>query len=193
MLSRAALPTAVTSFVGRRQEVAGVRRMLQRSRLVTVTGIAGVGKTRVAVRAAQLMRRAFTDGVTYVELSGATTAEAVEEAIAQALGVGAPAESAAHVADRRMLLVLDTCEHVAEACSRLAQALLPAAPGLHILVTSRQALRAPGEHIVIVRPLAVPGPETESAAVAHVESVALFLDRVAAVDPAFELRHARKR
>ncbi|MFD9946136.1 ATP-binding protein [Nonomuraea sp. NPDC059023] len=188
MLSRAALPTAVTSFVGRRQEVAGVRRMLQRSRLVTVTGIAGVGKTRVAVRAAQLMRRAFTDGVTYVELSGATTAEAVDEAIAQALGVSAPAESAAHVADRRMLLVLDTCEHVAEACSRLAQALLPAAPGLHILVTSRQALRAPGEHIVIVRPLAVPGPETEPAAVAHVESVALFLDRVAAVDPAFELR-----
>lgn len=182
-----ALPTAVTSFVGRRQEVADVRRMLQRSRLVTVTGIAGVGKTRVAIRAAQVMRRAFTDGVAFVELSSVTDPGTVEQVIAHALGLPAAADLPGHLADRRTLLVLDTCEHLAEACSRLAQTLLPAAPGLHILVTSRQALRAPGEHIVIVRPLAVPGSESGPAEVAHVESVALFLDRVAAVDPAFQL------
>ncbi|MER6945712.1 LuxR C-terminal-related transcriptional regulator [Nonomuraea sp. NPDC000554] len=178
---RATLPTATTSFVGRRHEVADVRRMLQRSRLVTVTGIAGVGKTRVAARAAQLMRRAFTDGVHFVELAGHNDPE---QAVAQALEV--TGDLAGHLAERRLLLVLDTCEHLTEECSALVQALLPAAPGLHVLVTSRHALRAPGEHSVIVRPLAVPGAEP-SADLAHVESVALFLDRVTAVDASFEL------
>ncbi|MEU0568828.1 LuxR C-terminal-related transcriptional regulator [Nonomuraea sp. NPDC005983] len=178
---RATLPTATTSFVGRRQEIADVRRMLQRSRLVTITGIAGVGKTRVAVRAAQLMRRAFTDGVHFVELAGHNDPE---QAVAQALEV--TGDLAGHLAERRLLLVLDTCEHLTEECSALVQALLPAAPGLHVLVTSRHALRAPGEHSVIVRPLAVPGAEP-SADLAHVESVALFLDRVTAVEASFEL------
>jgi non-specific serine/threonine protein kinase len=182
---RATPPTALTSFVGRRQEVADVRRMLQRSRLVTITGIAGVGKTRVAIRAAQLMRRAFTDGISFVELAGHADPESLEQVIAQTLGV--PGDLAAHLAERRLLLVLDNCEHLAEACSRLVQRLLRAAPGLHVLVTSRQALRAPGEHAVIVRPLAVPGAGSPPADLAHVESVSLFVDRVVAVDPAFEL------
>ncbi|WP_219471767.1 ATP-binding protein [Nonomuraea rhizosphaerae] len=186
MAWRATLPTATTSFVGRRQEVADVRRMLQRSRLVTITGIAGVGKTRVAIRAAQLMRRAFTDGIWFVELSGHTDPDSLEQVIAHALDV--TGDLAAHLAQRRLLLVLDTCEHLADACSALVQYLLRAAPGLHVLATSRQALRAPGEHALIVRPLQVPG--TEGGAdqdVAHVESVALFLDRVAGVDPEFEI------
>ncbi|MEV0344366.1 LuxR C-terminal-related transcriptional regulator [Nonomuraea sp. NPDC050680] len=178
-----------TSFVGRRQEVADVRRMLQRSRLVTVTGIAGVGKTRVAVRAAQLMRRAFTDGGRFVELAGHTDPESLEEVIAQTLDV--TGDLTAQLSRRRLLLVLDTCEHLTDACSTLVQSLLRAAPGLHVLATSRQALRVPGGHAVIVRPLAVPGGESAPADVARVESVSLLLDRVAAVnpgsDPGFEL------
>ncbi|MFG1960980.1 ATP-binding protein [Nonomuraea sp. NPDC049028] len=170
-----------TSFVGRRQEVADVRRMLQRSRLVTVTGIAGVGKTRVAVRAAQFMRRAFTDGSRFVELAGHTDPESLEEVIAQSLDV--TGDLTAQLSRRRLLLVLDTCEHLTAACSALVQSLLRAVPGLHVLATSRQALRVPGGHAVIVRPLAVPGGESAPADVARVESVSLLLDRVAAVDP----------
>lgn len=196
MSGGAALPTALTNFVGRRKEVADVRRVLQRSRLVTITGIAGVGKTRVALRAAQLMRRAFGDGVAFVELSGHSDPAALEQVIGHALEVaGGPSplgvdDLVKHLADRRLLLVLDTCEHLAEACSRLVQELLPAAPGLHILITSRHALRAPGEHTVIVAPMAVPEPGLPVADLAHTESVALFLDRVAAVDPAFDLTAA---
>jgi non-specific serine/threonine protein kinase len=174
-----------TSFVGRRQEVADVRRMLQRSRLVSVTGIAGVGKTRVAIRAAQLMRRAFTDGIEFVELSGHTDPGSLEQVIAQTLDV--TGDLTAHLSRRRQLLVLDGCEHLADACSGLVRSLLRAAPGLHVLATSRQALRVPGGQAVIVRPLAVPGGESAPADVARVESVSLLLDRIAAVDPGFEL------
>ncbi|MBT2228798.1 LuxR C-terminal-related transcriptional regulator [Nonomuraea sp. NEAU-A123] len=174
-----------TSFVGRRQEVADVRRMLQRSRLVSVTGIAGVGKTRVAIRAAQLMRRAFTDGIEFVELSGHTDPESLEQIIAQTLDV--TGDLTAHLSRRRRLLVLDGCEHLADACSGLVRSLLRAAPGLHVLATSRQALRVPGGQAVIVRPLAVPGGESAPADVARVESVSLLLDRIAAVDPGFEI------
>ncbi|MEU4224559.1 LuxR C-terminal-related transcriptional regulator [Nonomuraea sp. NPDC026600] len=174
-----------TSFVGRRQEVADVRRMFQRSRLVSVTGIAGVGKTRVAIRAAQLMRRAFTDGIEFVELSGHTDPESLEQLIAQTLDV--TGDLTAHLSRRRQLLVLDGCEHLADACSGLVRSLLRAAPGLHVLATSRQALRVPSGQAVIVRPLAVPGGESAPADVARVESVSLLLDRIAAVDPGFEL------
>ncbi|MEU7854746.1 LuxR C-terminal-related transcriptional regulator [Nonomuraea sp. NPDC049141] len=174
-----------TSFVGRRQEVADVRRMLQRRRLVSVTGIAGVGKTRVAIRAAQLMRRAFTDGVEFVDLSGHTDPASLEQVIAQALDV--TGDLTAQLSRRRQLLVLDTCEHLADACSGLVRSLLRAAPGLHVLATSRQALRVPGGQALIVRPLAVPGGESALADVARVESVSLLLDRIAAVDPGFEL------
>lgn len=183
----------LTGFVGRRQELAEVRRMLQRSRLVTVTGAAGVGKTRVAIRAAQLARRAFADGVMVVELSGLTGREALEHALVDALEIARPSTGTAldlivaHLASRRLLLVLDTCEHLAQECSALIQALLPAAPGLHVLATSRSALRAPGEHTVIVRPMAVPARGASPADLARTESVALFLDRV---HPGFELTEA---
>lgn len=188
MTSHAGLPTQLTSFVGRRQEVAEVRRVLQRSRLVTITGIAGVGKTRVAIRAAQLTRRAFADGVVFVELPGVTGREALDQALVHALGIEDHAvDLVGHLAGRRLLLVLDTCEHLIEECSAFVQAVLRAAPGVHVLVTSRQALRAPGEHTVIVRPMALPGAEASTADLERTESVTLFLDRAAAADPGFEL------
>ncbi|MFI6319247.1 ATP-binding protein [Nonomuraea sp. NPDC050556] len=172
-----------TSFVGRRHEVAEVRRMLQRGRLVTVTGVAGVGKTRVAVRAAQLTRRAFADGVVFAELSAITGTEALEQTLVHLLELAQPSREPplellkAHLASKRTLLVLDTCEHLTDECSALIQALLPAAPGLQALVTSRNALRAPGEHTMVVRPMAVPSEGLRRADLERTESVALFLDR----------------
>lgn len=157
--------------------------MLQRGRLVTVTGVAGVGKTRVAVRAAQLTRRAFADGVVFAELSAITGAEALEQALVHLLELAQPSKEPplellkAHLAGKRTLLVLDTCEHLTEECSALVQALLPAAPGLQVLVTSRSALRAPGEHTMVVRPMAVPSEGLRRGDLERTESVALFLDR----------------
>jgi predicted ATPase/DNA-binding CsgD family transcriptional regulator len=192
------LPPETTHFVGRRREVARVRRMLQRSRLVTVTGVGGVGKTRVALRAAATVRRAFPDGVWLVELSGLTDPGQVEHAVAHALeltgrSAGPAAALVAHVADRRLLLILDTCEHLVEAAARLVQTLLAAAPGLRVLVTSRERLGIPGEYIVPIPPMATPDPPGGAADLARCDSVALFLDRAAAVDPAFGLTELNAR
>ncbi|GLW12129.1 LuxR family transcriptional regulator [Microtetraspora sp. NBRC 13810] len=189
------LPPDLTTFVGRRREIADVRRTLQRSRLVTVTGIPGVGKTRVALKAAESMRRAFTDGVLFVELSSLSDPDRLAQVLARALElpdqVAEPGGEglAEYLADKQLLLVLDTCEHLVEACSRLVRTLLAAAPGLRVLATSRQPLGAPGEHSLVIRPMAVPAAaETGSvAALAQCESVALLLDRVTAVDPHFVL------
>ncbi|MCG5212369.1 LuxR C-terminal-related transcriptional regulator [Streptosporangium soli] len=162
---------------------------------MTVTGIAGVGKTRVALKAAESMRRAFADGILLVELSSLTDPERLAQVLARAFEV--PDQSplagadvlAAYLADKQLLLVLDTCEHLVEACSRLVRTLLAAAPGLRVLATSRQPLGAPGEHSLMIRPMAVPTKQDRDsvAALAGCESVALFLDRVATVDPEFEL------
>ncbi|RBQ20306.1 LuxR family transcriptional regulator [Spongiactinospora rosea] len=191
---RPALPADPTAFVGRRRETADIRRTLERSRLVTLTGIAGVGKTRVALRAAESMRRAFADGVLFVELSSLSDPDRLAQVVARALEI--PDQSvpdldmlAEYLADKQLLLVLDTCEHLVESCSRLVGGLLTAARGLRVLATSRQPLGAPGEHCLVIRPMEVPAPETAGSVqdLARCESVALFLDRVGAVDPGFEL------
>ncbi|MDF5756814.1 LuxR C-terminal-related transcriptional regulator [Spongiactinospora sp. TRM90649] len=189
------LPADLTSFVGRRRETADIRRTLERSRLVTLTGIAGVGKTRVALKAAESMRRAFADGVLFVELSSLADPERLAQVIARELEI--PDQSASssadmlarYLADRQLLLVLDTCEHLVESCSRLVGGLLAAARGLRVLATSRQPLGAPGEHCLVIRPMAVPEPGQAASLeeLADCESVVLFRDRVATVDPGFEL------
>ncbi|MET8334525.1 ATP-binding protein [Streptosporangium canum] len=189
------LPVEVTSFVGRKEEVRQVRRLLQASRLVTVTGGAGIGKSRVAVEAASGVRRAFADGVRFVELAGVSDPGHLEEAVAQALDLADPSDRpdvealADHLRDRQTLLLLDTCEHLVDACARLAQTLLESSPELRILATSRQSLGVPGEHIVALAPMPLPGPRAvESVAVlARCDSVALFLERVTAVDPHYTL------
>ena len=191
------LPAEVTRFVGRRRELADVTRLLGSARLVTLTGVGGVGKTRLALRAAHQVQRNFPDGVRLVELSTLREPELLRHAVAHALRtqdrmpcvpLGMPAE---HLADLDMLLVLDTCEHLVDACAELAESLLQAAPGLRILATSREPLNAAGEQVYPVAPLPVPGEDAGD--LDDFDSVRLFLDRAKAADPSFALTPENRR
>jgi non-specific serine/threonine protein kinase len=130
------LPADVTRFIGRRQELSQVREALERYRLVSLRGVGGVGKTRLALHVAADVRRSFADGVWLVELSALRNAELLARTVAASLGlpdqaVGDPVDLLAeHLADRHLLLVLDTCEHLIDACAMLAEVLLRAAPRL---------------------------------------------------------------
>jgi predicted ATPase/DNA-binding CsgD family transcriptional regulator len=189
------LPAEVTTFVGRRQEVAGIRRMLAASRLVTLTGPGGVGKTRLAQRAGAGVRRGFPDGVWFVELAELRDPDLVAVTVGEALGlrdgtVGPDVtELAEFLADRQALLILDNCEHLIGACADLAETLLRACPELRILATSRQALRLGSEANLTVQPLSVPGQDAACDPVDLVkyESASLLVERATAVLPKFRV------
>ena len=181
------LPSALTSFVGRRHELADVRRLLASGRLVTLTGVGGVGKTRLALRAAADARRAFPDGVWFVPLAELRDPALLAQTIATTLGL--PDQAGAHVSglaeyldEQRVLLVMDNCEHVLDACAVLIAKLLSATSSVRVLATSRQLLRADGEQVLVVPPLPVPS-DGEPA----VEAVTLFAERAAAVAPGFTI------
>jgi predicted ATPase/DNA-binding CsgD family transcriptional regulator len=196
------LPAEVTRFIGRRRELPAVADAVERHRLVTLRGAGGVGKTRLALRAASLARESFADGCWLVELSALRNPELLPRTVSSTLGLpdeaaGDPlTELAANLADREILLVLDTCEHLIEACARLARKLLKAAPGLRILATSRDPLDVTDEQALLITPLELPdvplsgqlpgGPATAAAAAAS-EAVALFVDRARAAMPGFDL------
>ena len=193
------LPAELTSFVGRRGEVAEVRRLLSRSRLITLTGVGGVGKTRLALRVATGLRRALRDGVWLVQLDQLRDEALVAQAVGGALGLqrraGAPeAVLAEYVADRRLLLVLDNCEHLVDAVAKLADQLLRAAPGLRVLATSRESLNIAGETVLPVPPLAAPDPgqPLTVATLARFPAVALFAERAAQVAPGFSVTEANR-
>ncbi|MGW6056760.1 AfsR/SARP family transcriptional regulator [Streptomyces sp. NPDC055189] len=165
------LPTELTSFVGRQRELAKVRRLLLTGRLVTLAGVGGVGKTRLGLRAATDLQPACRDGVWLVELAGLSDPGLVAHAVVTALGIHEQTNRAPlaalvkHLQDRQLLLVLDNCEHLLNACAVLVDTLLRAATGLRVIATSRQPLAIDGEHIVSVPPLWVPAeavrdPET---------------------------------
>jgi predicted ATPase/DNA-binding CsgD family transcriptional regulator len=201
------LPAEVTRFIGRRRELPAVADAIERYRLVTLRGAGGVGKTRLALRAAGAARESFADGCWLVELSALRNPELLPRTVSAALGLpdeaaGDPlAELAANLADREILLVLDTCEHLIEACARLARKLLKAAPGLRILATSREPLGVPDEQALLITPLELPdvppsgeapggpAPVAPVAAVAASEAVALFVDRGRAALSGFDLTH----
>ncbi|WP_369037793.1 BTAD domain-containing putative transcriptional regulator [Streptomyces adonidis] len=150
------LPAETTSFVGREKELAEAGRLLERSRLVTLTGTGGVGKTRLALRTAARSASAFPDGVWLADLAALTDPALLERAVAESLGLrDQSARSAAdavddHLRHRRLLLVLDNCEHLVDAVAALVLRLLRAAPGLRVLATSRERLGVPGEHLLRV-------------------------------------------
>ncbi|MEW9529127.1 LuxR C-terminal-related transcriptional regulator [Microbispora sp. NPDC049125] len=188
------LPADLTSFVGRRQELAEIRHLLSVSRLLTLVGVGGVGKTRLALRAAADQHRAF-DAVWLVDLTSLDDPALVAETVAATLGVrddyaASPLDALTKfLAARRTLLVLDNCEHLGDACGTLAHRLLRAAPDLRILATSRQSLGITGEHQMKVEPLAVPEPDGPLTvkAVEMYDGVGLFVERAAAVVHGFSL------
>jgi len=186
------LPSELTSFVGRTRLLANLKRHLGESRLVTVTGIGGVGKSRTVLRLAHQIRAHYPDGVWFADLARLQDAGMVRHAIASALGIAdrssrAESESLTEwVGERDMLLIIDTCEHLMQGCAELIQELLEAAPNLKVLATSRQSLQLPYEHVVPVPPLQVPGEDPVENLFTN-ESVQLFAARAGAVTPDFLL------
>src|SRR5215475_3047871 len=187
------LPAELTSFVGRRKELSEVKRLLTTTRLLTLTGSGGAGKTRLALRAAAEMARAFSDGVWLVSLASIDDPQLVVQAVLNALGLqdmsSGPSLSVLtrYLADKHLLLVLDNCEHLLDSCAVLAITLLKSCPDLRVLATSRQALGATGETRMRVPPLSLPedGPLLTREQIATSEAVALLSERAAAVLPSF--------
>ncbi|MFE6887435.1 LuxR C-terminal-related transcriptional regulator [Streptomyces sp. NPDC057694] len=185
------LPADATHFIGRRRELARLADVLGRARLVTLTGPGGVGKTRTAVRAAHRARRDFPEGVYMVHLSALTDPALLANTVAAALDLPEQAARPAieivadHLEDKAALLVLDTCEHLVDACAMLCDALLPAAPKLRILTTSRQPLDVVGEHVLPVPPMEVPDGPQDAGAAATCDALLLFEDRAEAAVAGF--------
>jgi predicted ATPase/DNA-binding CsgD family transcriptional regulator len=193
---RSNLPAELSSFVGRRQELASVRDGLATHRLVTLLGPGGVGKTRLAFRVAADQERRLADGAWVAELAPVQVPDLVPEAVVGALGIrstegASPTERlVAHLRDRELLLVLDNCEHVQEAATTLAAELLAGCPDVRILVTSRHALALPGELVLTVPPLPTPGPGHNGGSpdgLLHYDAVRLFVERATASWPSFRV------
>ncbi|WP_433179073.1 ATP-binding protein [Actinoallomurus sp. CA-150999] len=192
------LPAQLTSFVGRDRELDRVGELLAGSRLVTLTGHGGAGKTRLAIEAATRAIAATPDGVWFVPLAPVRDAAEVPQAVVVAMGVAEPIRliDAKEIvwpldrlvdvlADKRLLLVLDNCEHLVEAAARLADRVLAAAPGVRILITSREPLGITGESLCPVLSLPLPPEDADAeTALAH-DAIRLFADRAAAVRPGF--------
>lgn len=192
------LPLQLTSFIGRERELADVRRLFSTTRLLTLTGPGGCGKTRLALQAAAELVDEFPDGVWFVELAALTDDVLVTQAVAPTVGVreesGRPLALtlADAVRSRRLLLVLDNCEHLIDASARLTEALLLASPGLRVLTTSREPLGISGESTYRVPSLAMPDPTRTIVLrdLSHAEATRLFIERAATHQPGFKLTDA---
>ena len=187
------IPLDLTSFIGRKKEVADVRRIISENRMLTLTGVGGTGKTRLALTAAREIVDSFADGVWLVELSTIFDTGQVLRAIATALDVREKTNKPLletlieTIHDRFILLILDNCEHLLNACASFAGRLLTACPNLKLLATSREALGLPGEMTYHVPSLRLPDLESHSDdnELWAVESMRLFHDRAVSVKPDF--------
>jgi len=187
------VPAELTSFVGRRRELAEIKQRLGASRLLTLTGTGGVGKTRLALRAASDLARAFPDGVWFVPLAPIEDPQLVTQAVFHALGLQDRSAGWAlsaltdYLAEKHLLVIFDNCEHLLDRCAVLATTLLTACPELRLLVTSRQPLGIAGETRMLVPPLSMP-EGADAVAVARLlssDAVRLLSERAAAVLPSF--------
>ncbi|MFZ5884210.1 MAG: helix-turn-helix domain-containing protein [Chloroflexota bacterium] len=195
---RSNLPTPVTSLVGREKELADLQGYLQDAniRLVSLVGPPGIGKTRLSVEVGRAALPEFPDGVFFVALAPLNDPALIETVVLQALDYAAPRKQPAEqqliqsIGDKRMLLIFDNCEHLIEEAARLVSDLLSACPRLKILVTSREALRVPGEWLYPVPALEVPAegaPVELEAGRANFSALTLFVERARAVRPDFRL------
>jgi len=188
-----ALPQPATGFVGRRDQVAAVSAALSSARLVTLIGPGGVGKTRLAIEVARTIDPLLLDGVRWISLAALTDVRLVPEMVVNSLGLTAAADTPlidlilAWGKSRRVLLVIDNCEHLISACAEVISAVLLGCPGVRLLATSRAPLDVPGEQVWPVPPLGLPdlAISSEPAAVMSSEAGRLFLERARARHPAF--------
>jgi predicted ATPase/DNA-binding SARP family transcriptional activator len=192
------LPHPLTKLIGRTRERAAIQSLLKSTRLITLTGTGGIGKTRLAIDVAEQAAAAYPDGVWFVEFASLLDGSRVAQVVASALGLAEEAERTPeqmlrkHLNNRQLLLILDSCEHLIDPCARLAETLLMSCPGLTILATSRQSLGVSGECLWHVPPLSLPELESPAALpdrepVLTSEAVCLFRDRAAFVAPSFEI------
>jgi predicted ATPase/class 3 adenylate cyclase len=187
------LPVQMTEFVGREREVEETASALADSRVVTLTGVGGVGKTRLALQVAAEVLPAFSDGVFLVELGGINDATAIDKCIAAALlvvqqhGQTITESLLSFLGNKRLLVVLDNCEHLLEPVALLVSQMLSAAPGMKVLATSREALRIDGEQVFAVPSLAVPDDDADLGLLADADAVRLFVDRARATRSEFAL------
>ncbi|MCT9931462.1 LuxR C-terminal-related transcriptional regulator [Planotetraspora sp. A-T 1434] len=189
------LPADVTSFVGRRSELSTIQKLMTSTRLLTLTGVGGVGKTRLAIRVAAGAQRAFPDGVWLVELASLQDPRLLAQTVADTLGLrGHPVQQRQmdtlidYLLDKHLLLILDNCEHLLDACADLASALLRTDPEVRILATSRESLRVPGERLFVVPPLSLPKLDEVAQCTPDAlssEAVTMFAERAAAAEPTF--------
>jgi predicted ATPase/DNA-binding SARP family transcriptional activator len=192
---RPRLPARLTSFLGRGADLQRVGELLRTARLLTVTGPGGVGKTSLALEAARAATDHFGDGVGFVRLAGVTDPNQVSSAVLAALGIRDVATATAEdqllgtLRDRAVLLLLDNCEHLADACAMLAEHLLESCPDVRLLATSREPLAARGEVQYAIDPLPVPPEAADAAALTGSAAAELFLDRARAARPDFAVRN----
>lgn len=189
------LPLQLSSFVGRHQEIATVTALLASTRLLTLTGTGGVGKSRLALQVATGLVDRFPHGVWLVELASLTAPTLVPGAVLNAMAIREQLDRPALdtlldvLRTRQLLVLLDNCEHLLDSCARLAEALLRTCPSLQILATSREPLTVAGETRWRVPSLSLPAPDQPASleSVTPCEAVQLFLERAQAVQPSFSL------
>jgi predicted ATPase/DNA-binding CsgD family transcriptional regulator len=194
------LPAEATSFIGRRRELAEVRKKLSAARLVSLVGPGGVGKTRLAVRSAAELARAFRDGAWLVELADVRDPALVSNAAMAALDLHDQAFTEplvlllSYLKDKELLLLIDNCEHLLASAAQVAAEVIKVAPGVRVLVTSREPLAIAGEHVVPVPPLELPSAHAAEslAQLGQNEAVMLFTERAAAASGTFELSGANQ-
>jgi predicted ATPase/DNA-binding SARP family transcriptional activator len=192
------LPAPLTSFIGRKKAVVQIVQFLKRSRVVTLVGPAGIGKTRLAIEVGRELHDAYPDGVWLIELAGLSDGKLIPDAIRVTLGFNEMRSKsgleavAVYLQQHSMLIILDNCEHVIEAAAQVVEELAARCPKVVFLTTSRERLRIPGEQLWEVDPLSVPAATTLGGVVSIVESeaVQLFLDRAALSRASFGLTDA---
>ncbi len=187
------LPVQLTTFIGREKEVEQIKKRLEKNRLVTLTGSGGIGKTRLSIQVASELLDDYPNGVWLVELAPITDPALVTRTVCAALDVTPQGNTSAlnvlteYLKSKKILLVVDNCEHLIDSCAQLCDSLLHACPDLRMIASSREALGIDGENAYRVPSLSLPGPNDGLHAIQESEAVKLFTERATATLPNFEL------